>query len=314
MKEYLADGYNVIWSHGSQYFEATSKLAKQNPDVTFIGEFDNKPKESVPSTRGSLDRNFHVAFYPIGVLAVATTKSGKIGYVGGLSLPFSYSEALNQALKDTASATVNPVWIGDFNDPAKAQQITTQLIGQGNDVIVGPLNLGMVGAFQATKGKAADVRVTAKYTDKSQFDPEHYATSTIYDFTQAAGRDADQDRGRDHLGLLPRWALDSGVSIQPLKNASRGREQGREGRGRHQVRRHHGREEPHPDQVTRHEAMTSVDATSPALAQGSSGPLLRWRGSARPSAPWWRSAAWTSPSAAARSTACSAATAPARPR
>ena len=52
MKEYLADGYNVIWSHGSQYFEATSKLAKQNPNVTFIGEFDDKPKEAAAQPLG----------------------------------------------------------------------------------------------------------------------------------------------------------------------------------------------------------------------------------------------------------------------
>jgi basic membrane protein A len=221
MKEYLADGYNVIWSHGSQYFEATSKLAKQNPDVTFIGEFDDKPKEALPNL-WVLDRNFHVAFYPIGVLAGAATKSGKIGYVGGLSLPFSYSEvhAINQALKDTgSSAKVTPVWTGDFNEPAKAQQITTQLIGQGNDVIVGSLNLGMVGAFQATKGKDADVVVTAKYTDKSQFDPEHYATSTIYDFTKPLNEMLTKIQAGTTSGYFP-LGFDSGVSIQPPKNVS----------------------------------------------------------------------------------------------
>lgn len=219
MKEYLADGYNVIWSHGSQYFEATAKLAKQNPNVTFIGEFDDKPKEPLKNL-WVLDRNFHVAFYPIGILAGAATKSGKIGYVGGLSLPFSYSEvhAMNQALKDSgSSAKVTPVWTGDFNEPAKAQQITTQLIGQGNDVIVGSLNLGMVGAFQATKGKSANVVVTAKYTDKSQFDPEHYATSTIYDFTKPLNEMLTKIQGGTTSGYYP-LGFDTGVSIQEPKN------------------------------------------------------------------------------------------------
>lgn len=219
MKEYLADGYNVIWTHGSQFFQATAKLAAQNPDVTFIGEFDDKPKEAMPNV-WVIDRNFHVAFYPIGILAGAATKSGKIAYVGGLSLPFSYSEvhAMNQALKDAgSSATINPVWTGDFNDPAKAQQITSQLLGQGNDVIVGSLNLGMVGAFQAVKGKPAGVVVTAKYTDKSQFDPTHYSTSAIYDFTKPLNdllvKIADGTRG----GYYP-LGFDTGVSIQAPKN------------------------------------------------------------------------------------------------
>jgi basic membrane protein A len=219
MKEYLADGYNVIWTHGSQYFQATAKLAKQNPDVTFIGEFDDKPKEALPNV-WVIDRNFHIAFYPIGILAGASTKSGKIGYVGGLSLPFSYSEvhAMRQALKDTgSSATINPVWTGDFNDPAKAQQITSQLLGQGDDVIVGSLNLGMVGAFQAVKGKPAGVVVTAKYTDKSQFDPTHYATSAVYDFAKPLNDMLTKIAAGTRNGYYP-LGFDAGVSIQSPKN------------------------------------------------------------------------------------------------
>jgi basic membrane protein A len=219
MKEYLADGYTVIWSHGSQYFEATQKLAKQNPNVTFIGEFDDKPKEQVPNL-WVIDRNFHTAFYPIGVLAGAQTKSGKIGYIGGLSLPFSYSEvhAMNQALKDTGSnAVINPVWTGDFNDPTKAQQMTTQLIGQGNDVIVGSLNMGSVGSFQAVKGTDHDVVITAKYTDKSQFDPEHYASSTIYDFTKPLDDLMTKIQAGERNGYYP-LGFETGVSIQTPMN------------------------------------------------------------------------------------------------
>ena len=220
LKEYVAGGYNVIWTHGSQFYEATTKVAAQNPDVTFIGEFDAKP-EQLPANVWVIDRNFHVAFYPIGVLAGAATKTGKIGYVGGLSLPFSYSEvhAMEQALADSgSSARVVPVWTGDFNNPAKAQQITSQLLGQGVDVIVGSLNLGMVGAFQAVKGRpAGSVLVTAKYTDKSQFAPQHYATSTLYNFerplTDIVGKIAAGERsGYYALGF------DTGVQIQELQN------------------------------------------------------------------------------------------------
>ena len=219
MKEYLAEGFDVVWSHGSQFFEATAKLAKANPDVTFIGEFDDKPKDA-PANLWVLDRNFHVAFYPLGVLAGAATKTGKIGYVGGLSLPFSYSEvhAMEQALKDMGStAKITPVWTGDFNDPAKAQQITTQLLDQGNDVIVGSLNLGMVGAFQAVKGKPAGVVITAKYTDKSQFDPEHYASSSIYDFTGPLADILTKVSAGERSGYFP-LGFATGVAIQDPKN------------------------------------------------------------------------------------------------
>lgn len=186
MTEYLADDYDVLWTHGSQFYEATSSLAQDYPEVTFIGEFDGEPADQ-PENVWVLDRNFHLAFYAVGVLADALTTSGEIGYVGGASLPFSYSEvhAMEQAIADAGSdSIVRPVWTGDFNDPSRAQQISTQLVGDGADVVVGSLNLGAVGTFQALEDtEPGSTWTTAKYTDKSSFGAEHYAGSVIYDFT-----------------------------------------------------------------------------------------------------------------------------------
>ena len=187
------------------------------------------------------------------MLAGAATKTGKIGYVGGLSLPFSYSEvhAMEQALKDMGStAKITPVWTGDFNDPAKAQQITTQLLDQGNDVIVGSLNLGMVGAFQAVKGKPAGVVITAKYTDKSQFDPAHYASSSIYDFTRPAGRHSHQDRRGRAQRLPPARVRHGRGHPGPEERRCRRHREGRAGGRGRQVRQGAGRQGPHAHQVT----------------------------------------------------------------
>ncbi|NYF97928.1 BMP family protein [Janibacter cremeus] len=185
LQEYVADGYDVVWTHGSQFYEATAKIAKQNPDVNFIGEFDGEP-EGQPDNVWVLDRNFHTVFYPIGTLAANLTDSGKVGYLGGLSLPFSYSEvhAMRQAIKDSGKEVeLNTVWSGDFNDTVKAQQLTSQLLSQDNDVIVTSLNLGAVGSFKAmSKVDPGDAWLTVKYTDKSKNDPDHYAATVLYDF------------------------------------------------------------------------------------------------------------------------------------
>lgn len=186
LQEYVAEGYNVIWTHGSQFYDATANIAEQNPEVNFIGEFDGHP-EGQPDNVWVIDRNFHTVFYPLGILAAHLTESGNIGYLGGLSLPFSYSEvhAVEQAIADSGQdATLNPVWSGDFNDTVKAQQLTSQLISGGNDVIVTSLNLGVVGAFTAvTATEPGSTWITVKYTDKSSNGPEHYAATVLYDFT-----------------------------------------------------------------------------------------------------------------------------------
>jgi basic membrane protein A and related proteins len=220
MQEYLADGYEVIWTHGSQFYEATAKLAEENPDATFIGEFDGEP-EGQPDNVWVLDRNFHIGFYAVGVLASKLSKTGTVGYVGGLSLPFSYSEvhAMEKAVADTGAATkINPVWTGDFNDPAKAQQITTQLLSQGADVIVGSLNLGAVGTFQAVQSRPpGEAWVTAKYTDKSQFGAEHYAGSVLYDFAGPLTDVLAEIQDGTTSGYYP-LGFETGVEIQVPDN------------------------------------------------------------------------------------------------
>lgn len=112
LREYVADGYTVVWTHGSQFYDATVAVAAEAPDVVFIAEQDTEPAD-VPENVWVLDRNFHLAFYPLGVLAAGASQSGRIAYLGGVTLPFSYSEvhAVEQALADSGSdATLTPVW------------------------------------------------------------------------------------------------------------------------------------------------------------------------------------------------------------
>lgn len=221
IEEYVSDGYDIVWTHGSQFYEATAAVAKRNPDVTFIGEFDGKP-EGQPENVWVIDRNFHTAFYPLGTMAAHLTETGKVSYLGGLSLPFSYAEvnAVEQGIEDTGEdVTLNRVWTGDFNDTIKAQQLTSQLISDGNDVILTSLNLAVVGAFQAVKEEnPGDAWISVKYTNKSANSPDHYAASVIYDFTQPlteirAKIDAGQRSGHYLMNFGKGASIDLGDSL-----------------------------------------------------------------------------------------------------
>lgn len=219
LREYVADGYTVIWTHGSQFYDATVAVAEEAPDVVFIAEQDTEPAD-VPGNVWVLDRNFHLAFYPLGVLAAAASQTGNIAYLGGVTLPFSYSEvhAVEQALADSGSdATFTPVWTGDFNDPTKAQQFASQLLADGNDVVLTSLNLGAVGAFEAVGDAGPGVLMTAKYTDKSNLAQEHYLTSVLYDFSVMleeilAGIEDGETGG--YLGM----DYERGISLQTPQN------------------------------------------------------------------------------------------------
>ena len=219
LREYVADGYTVVWTHGSQFYDATVAVAKESPDVTFIAEQDTQPAD-VPENVWVLDRNFHLAFYPLGVLAASASQSGQIAYLGGVTLPFSYSEvhAVEQALADVGSdATLTPVWTGDFNDPTRAGQFTSQLLADGNDVVLTSLNLGAVGAFEAVGDAPDGTLMTAKYTDKSNLSPDQYLTSVIYDFAVMLDEILTSIEDGETGGYLG-MTYEQGISLQEPTN------------------------------------------------------------------------------------------------
>ncbi len=221
MREYIDQGSNIIWTHGSQFVTQTLELAGQFPDVIFIAEGDGKP-ENLPANVWFIDRNFHIGFYGIGALAARITQTGKIGYIGGLTLPFSYSEvhAMQQAIADSGkNVELKAVWAGDFNDPAKSRQVADTMIAEGYDVLVGSLNNGMLGVFEAAKASTGTkILVTAKYTDKSSIAPDNSVSSLLYDFVKPMKDIVGKIQAGEKGGYYP-LGFDTGVSLQtPLRN------------------------------------------------------------------------------------------------
>ncbi len=222
MREYIDDGFNIIFTHGGQFVNQTLTLAAEFPDVYFIAEGDGNVGDA-PANFWIIDRNFQVGFYAIGALAAQQTKTGKIGYIGGLTLPFSYAEvhAMEQAISDLGlDVELNPVWAGNFNDPTKARELADAMIADGVDVIVGSLNLGMFGIFEAVKAAPESVWVTAKYTDKTSFAPDNYISSVLYDFEGPLTEIAQLITEGETGGYYP-LGFDTGVALQfPLSNVS----------------------------------------------------------------------------------------------
>lgn len=220
MREYIDDGYNVIFTHGGQFFSQTTTLAAEFSDVYFIAEADAAPAD-LPANLWVMVRNMEIGAYGAGAVSALITESGTVGYIGGLTLPFSYAEvhAIEQSYADAgADVELIPVWAGDFNDPTKARELSESLIASGADVIISSLNLGTLGVFEAAKNADFDVRVIVKYTDKSEFAPDHYVTSMLYDFAgpltdMVSSIMSGETSGNYHLGF------DTGIGLQfPLMN------------------------------------------------------------------------------------------------
>lgn len=88
-----------------------------------------------------------------GVVAGMLTKTGKVGFVGGIDIPLirdfyvGYKAGVEWA---NASATVlDPVFVGGWADPTKAKELTVSLIGLGVDSVFSAAGKSGLGALEA---------------------------------------------------------------------------------------------------------------------------------------------------------------------
>lgn len=216
LSRYAQDGNTILWAHGGQFYDAAAAVARAYPRLTVIAEFDGHPPDQPPNL-WVLDRQFHLGFYAIGVLAAKMSVTGTVGYVGGLQLPFSHSEvhAIEQAFTDVGAGThLRTAWTGDFNDAVAARQATARLIADGADVILGSLNGGAIGIFRAAADAGHRVFVTTKYADKSAMDVGHDGIATlVYDFSWPLKYVLAMIGNNVRTGYFP-MGFAAGVSVQ----------------------------------------------------------------------------------------------------
>jgi len=184
IREYIDEGFRIVWVHGNQFNDTAELLADAFPDTSFILEGDgapDKPKANI----WYIDRNYYTGFYVLGRLAALSTRSGKIAWIGGLDLPFTRGEinALRQAFKDGGrKVQFEFVYTGDFNDAVKARRLAEGLIARDFDVLLSALNLGNFGLYTAVKEAGRRVYFTSTYTSKKNHAPLNYLSADIFDF------------------------------------------------------------------------------------------------------------------------------------
>ena len=182
-REYINAGYDIIGYHSGAFPTIPMKLAPLFPKINFIQQSGRLPQ--VPNNIWMVGRKWYQGFYVLGVIGALSTKTNKVGYIGGVRIPDSVAivNALLQALKEyNPSATLVHTHIGDFNDPVKARQVAEAQIAGGVDFIVGFVNLGMYGVVEAAKASQKPVLLTTFNTEKRDLAPTHITASLLTDF------------------------------------------------------------------------------------------------------------------------------------
>jgi basic membrane protein A len=179
-RSFAKKGYDLIIGVGFSQADAIKKVAGQNPKVNFAIVDGEVQAENVRSLLFAE----HEGSFIVGAIAGLTTKSGKVGYIGGMDIPLirrfalGYQAGVKQV---NPKATVFENFIGvtgdAWNNPAKGKELALSQYGQGADIIFVAAGASGTGVFDAAEQK----KLLAIGVDSNQnwMRPGHILTSML---------------------------------------------------------------------------------------------------------------------------------------
>jgi len=218
LRRLASRGFSPIVAVGFNMASAVEKVATEFPDIQFtiIDMVVDKPNVQ------SIVFKEHEGSFLVGALAAKASKTGTVGFVGGMDIPLirkfqcGYEQGAKYANSD---ATVLQNMTGStpaaFADPAKGSELAKSQFSQGADVIYAAAGGTGMGVYQAAKdaGKLA-IGVDA---NQNHLQPGTMLTSMVKRVGVAAKKtwidsmDGTWKPGIQVLGLKENgveWALD----------------------------------------------------------------------------------------------------------
>jgi len=183
LRDYAADGYNLVIAHGTQFGTSLFEIAPDFPDTSFAyGTAVNTGEEEGLENVFAYEARAEEGGYINGVLAASLSESGIIGIVG----PVEAGDAklyidgfIAGAMATNPDGVVNVSYTGSFGDTALAAEAANVHIDAGADVLTGSAQqvVGAVGV-----AKEAGVPWLGTQSDQSPLAPEIVVASQLYDW------------------------------------------------------------------------------------------------------------------------------------
>jgi basic membrane protein A and related proteins len=154
MRAFAERGYDLIIGVGFAQAPIMEMVAKDYPNIHFaivdgVSELPNV---------ASLVFKEHEGSYLVGILAAKTSKTGTIGFLGGMDIGLihrfekGYEEGA-QSVNPNIKVIQNYVGVTDgaWNNPGKGKELSLAQIGKGADVIFTAAGNSGLGAFDAVE-------------------------------------------------------------------------------------------------------------------------------------------------------------------
>ena len=165
MRAFAERGYDLIIGVGFAQAPIMEVVAKDYPNINFaiVDGVSQLPNVA------SLVFKEHEGSYLVGMIAASQSKTGVLGFVGGMDIPLihrfrvGYEEGA-RAVNPNVRVVANFVGVTDaaWNNPGKGKELALAQIAKGADVIFTAAGNSGLGAFDAAEqaGRGADGRAT----------------------------------------------------------------------------------------------------------------------------------------------------------
>jgi basic membrane protein A and related proteins len=167
LRRFAETGSNPIIMTGFAFGDALGQVAGDYPDTSFV---IIDMVVDAPNVR-SVVFNEHEGSYLVGMMAAQASKSGTVGFIGGMDIPLirkfacGYAQGVKAANPDaTIISNMTGTTPAAWNDPVKGSELTKAQISQGADVVYAAAGGTGVGVLQT----AADEGILSIGVDSNQ--------------------------------------------------------------------------------------------------------------------------------------------------
>ncbi len=182
-RDFARRGYRVVFGHGFEFQDAAARVGADFPNTIFITTSGATVRPNVSPMVFELEQ----ATYLAGMLAGGLTRSGRIGFVGGIRMPPVEGTYLGFA---GGAAAVRPdvealqAYIGNFDDVAAAKEHALAQIRRGADVLIHNADAASFGLFQAVRETPGVLAIGAN-KDQNAVAPDVIVASATLDVPHA---------------------------------------------------------------------------------------------------------------------------------
>jgi basic membrane protein A and related proteins len=209
LRSYAAQGYQLVFANGFEFQDAAERISREYPKTVIVVTSGRRAHANVAPLIFRLEE----ASYLAGMVAGGLTRTGVIGFLGGIELPpieAAYQGWVNGARAMNPEVRTRKIYLNSFDDAAAGREAAVALIRVGADMFHHNADAAALGLFQAVKERTG-VFVFGANADQSGLAPDRVLGSAVIDLPHAFLLVASEVQSGDFTPRVQVFGLEDGV-------------------------------------------------------------------------------------------------------